>query len=334
MDKIKVGIIGVGALGRHHARLYKESEAAEVVGVFDVQKDNADKVGAEFGIPVFDTWKELAEKCEALSVAVPATYHASTTIPLLEMGKHILSEKPLASDLDGAKKMLEAAKKSNVVLAVGHVERFNPAMTYVEKSIKNERILHVEAKRLAPYPPPRQGMPRRGTEVSVILDLMIHDLDLVLSLMKSEVVKMDVIGAPVLSQSEDVASVRLHFANGGTADISASRISRHPERTLKIYTDSNIYHLDCVKAMVSVETCKINEMTGNDIALEKRNALADELDDFLRAVSETKATGKVAPAKVTGEDGFKALELAVAIEKEARIYCKNRNIDCTKFLLQ
>ena len=131
-EKIKVGVIGVGALGRHHARLYAENPGAEVVGIFDVQKESAQKVGAEFNLKVFDTWEELAEKCDALSVAVPANYHCSTTLPLLAMGKHVLVEKPIAAKVEEAEQMVAAAKANNVVFGVGHVERFNPAMSFLE----------------------------------------------------------------------------------------------------------------------------------------------------------------------------------------------------------
>ena len=126
--KLKVGVIGVGALGRHHARLYNLSENAEVVGVFDTTSATARAVGEEFGLKVYDTWQQLARECDALSVAVPATYHHAMTVPLLEMGKHVLVEKPIAASVEEAEAMVEAARRNNVVLAVGHVERFNPAM--------------------------------------------------------------------------------------------------------------------------------------------------------------------------------------------------------------
>ena len=187
--KLKVGVLGVGALGRHHARLYAQSPNAEMVGIFDVQPETAAKVGAEFNLPVFSDWRSLAEKCDALSVAVPANFHAATTLPLLEMGKHVLVEKPIEASLELAEQMVATARKNNVVLAVGHVERFNPAMDFLEKYAANTRF--IEAHRLAQYPPPRPGLPRRGTEVSVVVDLMIHDIDLVLTMVDSDVAGAD-----------------------------------------------------------------------------------------------------------------------------------------------
>ena len=217
--KLKVGVLGVGALGRHHARLYAQSPNAEMVGIFDVQPETAAKVGAEFNLPVFSDWRQLAEKCDALSVAVPANFHAVTAIPLLEMGKHVLVEKPIEADLALAEKMVETARKNNVVLAVGHVERFNPAMDFLEKYAANTRF--IEAHRLAQYPPPRPGLPRRGTEVSVVVDLMIHDIDLVLTMVDSEVEHFDVVGIPVLSKTEDIVNARIKFKNGSCASLTS-----------------------------------------------------------------------------------------------------------------
>ena len=193
IQKIKVGVIGTGALGRHHARLYAQNPNAEVVGVYDVFPESAAKVAAEFGLKAYTDWKALAEECDALSVAVPATLHAEVTIPLMEMGKHILVEKPIAARIDEAVAMCEAAEKNGVVFGVGHVERFNPCMDFLEKYAHNTRF--IEAHRLAAYPPPRPGMPRRGTEVSVVLDLMIHDIDLVLRMVNAEVERFDVVGS-------------------------------------------------------------------------------------------------------------------------------------------
>ena len=189
-------------------------------------KETAEKVGAEFGLKVFDDWRELAAQCEALSVAVPANYHHSATMPLLEMGKHVLVEKPLAANIPEAVEMVECAKKHGVVFAVGHVERFNPAMDFLEKYAAHTRF--IEAHRLAQYPPPRPGLPRRGTEVSVVLDLMIHDIDLVLTMVDSEVERYDVVGIPVLSKTEDIVNARIKFKNGSCASLTASRVSQEP----------------------------------------------------------------------------------------------------------
>jgi predicted dehydrogenase len=316
--KLKVGVFGVGALGRHHARLYAQSPNAEVVGIFDVNKETAEKVGAEFGLKVFDDWKELAEQCEAMSVAVPATYHASSTIPLLEMGKHVLVEKPIAASVEEAEAMVAAAQKNNVILGVGHVERFNPAMDFLEKYAANTRF--IEAHRLASYPPARPGLPRRGTEVSVVLDLMIHDIDLVLSMVDSEVERFDVSGIPVLSDTEDIVNARIKFKNGSVASLTASRVSQEPMRRFRVFQEDCYLSMDYGQHTGVVLKRNRIGLARKDIALDEKNALAAELEDFIAAVKASQAAGSVVPAKVPGEAGLRALKLATAIEKEVRDY--------------
>ena len=315
-NRLKVGVIGVGALGRHHARLYAQSANADVVGIFDVQKENAEKVGAEFGLAVFDTWQELAEKCDALSVAVPATYHASTVIPLLEMGKHVLVEKPIDAGVEGAEKMVAAAEKNNVVLGVGHTERFNPAMDYFETV--PVKPYFIEIHRLAGYPPSRPGLHPRGTEVSVILDLMIHDLELVLAMAKSEVESFDVTAAPVLSPGEDIASVRIRFANGCCANVTASRISAAPMRRVRVFGENMALSMDFGSPKGCIASVKDGMLVREEVTFAEKNALADELEDFISAVKATQASGKVVPTKVPGTAGLAALKLAVAIEEASR----------------
>lgn len=317
-DKLKVGVIGVGALGRHHARLYAESPNAEVVGIFDVNKETVDKVGAEFNLKVFEKWEDLAAECEALSVAVPANYHAQATIPLLEMGKHVLVEKPIASSIKEAEMMVEAAKKNNVVFGVGHVERFNPAMDFLEKYHAATRF--IEAHRLAKYPPPRPGQHRRGTEVSVVLDLMIHDIDLVLTMVKADVERIDVVGIPVLSGTEDIVNARIKFVNGSCASLTASRVSQEPLRRFRVFQDDCYISMDYGNHFGMVLKRNRLGLARKDVDLDDKNALAAELEDFIAAVNKTKETGIVTPTKVPGDQGLRALRMAVAIEREARRY--------------
>jgi len=320
MPKLKVGVIGTGALGRHHARLYAQSPNAEMVGIFDVQQDAAQRVGAEFNLKVFDTWQELAGNCDALSVAVPANYHAQTTIPLLEMGKHILVEKPVAAKLEEAEAMCAAAAKAGVVFGVGHVERFNPAIDFLEKYAHKTRF--IEAHRLASYPPPRPGMPRRGTEVSVILDLMIHDIDLVLHMVDSEVERFDVVGIPVLSGSEDIVNARIKFVNGSCASLTASRVSQTPMRRFRVFQEDSYISMDYGQHLGMVMKRNKLGLARRDVELDEKNALAAELEDFIAAVQQTRATGVLHETRVSGTQGLKALKLALAIEAEARRYNK------------
>ncbi len=318
MPKLKVGVIGVGALGRHHARLYAQSPNAEVVGIYDVQPETAARVGAEFSLPVFNDWQELAEKCDAFSVAVPANFHARTTIPLLEMGKHVLVEKPLASNLAEGEAMVAAARKAGVVFGVGHVERFNPAMDFLQKYSAATRF--IEAHRLAQYPPPRPGLPRRGTEVSVVLDLMIHDIDLVLTMVNAEVERFDVVGIPVLSSTEDIVNARIKFVNGSCASLTASRVSQEPLRRFRVFQEDCYISMDYGRHFGMVLKRNRIGLARKDVNLDEKNALAAELEDFISAVNRTRESGQLCEPRVSGAQGLRALKLAVEIEAEARRY--------------
>ena len=324
-SKVKVGVIGVGVLGRHHARLYKQSEKAEIVGIYDVNTEGAKAVGAEFDIKVFESIDELADQCEALSVAVPATKHHETAMPLIRKNKHLLIEKPLAATIEEAREIVTEAEKRKLVLGVGHVERFNPAMDYLEKRAALTRF--VEAHRLAGYPPPRKGQHRRGTEVGVVLDLMIHDIDLILSMIDSDVEKFDAVGIPVLSKTEDIASVRIKFKNGSVANLTASRVSVEPMRRFRVFQTDSYLSMDYGQQSGMIIQKKKIGMAQKPISLNEKNALLDELENFLDSVSETIRTGKVHDPKVSGRQGFKALELAINITEEIQDYNKRYGIE-------
>lgn len=323
MSKLKVGVVGVGALGRHHARLYHLSENADVVGIFDVSGKTAEAVGKEFGLKVFDRWEDLAEKCDALSVAVPANFHYASAMPLLRMGKHVLVEKPIAANLREAEEMVAAAAEAGVVLAVGHVERFNPAMDFLEKYSANTRF--IEAHRLACYPPPRPGLPRRGTEVSVVLDLMIHDIDLMLTMVDSEVERFDAVGIPVLSKTEDIVNARIKFKNGSCATLTASRVSQEPMRRFRVFQEDSYISMDYGKHFGMVLKRNRIGLARKDVNLDDKNALAAELEDFIAAVKRTRETGRVCDPKVPGVQGLRALKLATEIEAEVRAYNEHYN---------
>jgi predicted dehydrogenase len=317
-SKVKVGVIGVGVLGRHHARLYNLSENADVVGIYDVSAENSANVGKEFNLKVFDNYIELAKKCDALSVAVPATMHYETAMPLLEMNKHLLLEKPIASEVADGRKLVEMAEQRNLALGVGHVERFNPAMDFLDRHSAETRF--IEAHRLCQYPPARPGQHRRGTEVSVVLDLMIHDLDLILTMVDSEVERIDAVGIPVLSKTDDIANVRLKFKNGTAANITASRVSVDPQRRFRVFLDDCYISMDYANHDAMVLKKNRVGLSRKDISLNEKNALADELEDFVISVRKTIDSGKVVDPKVSGKDGQKALELAVAISDEIKTY--------------
>ena len=317
-SKVKVGVIGVGVLGRHHARLYNLDDNAEVVGIYDVNAEGSAKVGKEFGLKVFDNYIKLAEKCDALSIAVPATRHYETSMPLLKMNKHLLLERPITSEVMDGRRLVEMAKERELVLGVGHVERFNPAMDFLDRHSTETRF--IEAHRLCQYPPARAGQHRRGTEVSVVLDLMIHDLDLILTMVDSEVERIDAVGIPVLSKTDDIANVRLKFKNGTAANLTASRVSVDPQRRFRVFLDDCYISMDYANHEAMVLKKNRVGLSRKDISLNEKNALADELSNFVQSVRKTIDTGKVVNPKVSGEDGQKALELAVAISDEIKSY--------------
>ena len=326
-EKLKVGVIGVGVLGRFHTKLYLENPNVELVGVFDVSSAAAAKVAREFGVKSFSSEAELAAQCDALTVAVPATNHYETAMPLIEMGKHLLMEKPLAATGSQAKELVSAAEKHRIVFGVGHVERFNAAMDFLEKNRSN--TLFIEAHRLAKYPPPRPGMHRRGTEVSVVLDLMIHDLDLVLTMVGSDVERFDAVGMPVLSKTEDIANVRLKFKNGAVANVTASRVSSEPMRKFRVFQTDSYISMDYAKSTGRIIRKSFLGVAMKKVNLCEKNALAAEIADFVDAVRKSKEGPMLYQPKVTGSQGLRALELAEAITKEIDSY--NKKYDLYRF---
>jgi len=224
--KIKVAVLGVGSLGQHHARLYAELAAAGIVeftGIYDAHAETAKKISAKLGVKVFNSIAEAAAASDALNIVTPTVTHYDIAKHLLAQGKHVLVEKPMTEKTEQAAELVQLAQQKNCVLQVGHVERFNPVFKYLQTVATEPRF--IECHRLSPYP-------ARSTDVGVVLDLMIHDLDVVLAFVKSPVTSVDAVGIPVLSASEDIANARLRFANGCVANLTASRVS--PERMRKI----------------------------------------------------------------------------------------------------
>ena len=326
-EKLKVGVIGVGVLGRFHTKLYRENPNVDLVGVFDVSASQAAKIAQEFGTTAYASEAELAARCDALTVAVPATNHYETAMPLIEMGKHLLMEKPLAATVPQARELVAAAEKRKIVFGVGHVERFNAAMDFLEKNRSN--TLFIEAHRLAKYPPPRPGMHRRGTEVSVVLDLMIHDLDLVLTMVGSDVERFDAVGMPVLSKTEDIANVRLKFKNGAVANVTASRVSSEPMRKFRVFQTDSYISMDYAKSAGRIIRKSFLGVAVKKVNLCEKNALAAEIADFVDAVRKSQEGPALYQPKVPGAQGLRALELAEAITREIDSY--NKKYDLYRF---
>lgn len=306
MNKImKVGVFGVGSLGQWHARIYSELENAELIGVYDINKDRASEIAERYNTRPFSDIDELASLIDAASVAVPTDKHFATFNQLIDHKIHLMMEKPIASTTQEAEAMVHTARDNKLILQVGHVERFNPIMEYLEEQLTQPKF--IEAIRLAPYPPPRAGALPRGTEVSVVLDLMIHDLEIILHLVKSPVQTINATGVAVLSPSEDIANVRLLFENSCVANITASRISQEQLRKIRVFQEDTYLSLDYREQVGQLAKKTATGIEISDVPINKDEPLLLELKSFIECVRQQNEP------KVTGEHGSQALKLAVEI---------------------
>ncbi len=310
-NKLRVGVVGVGALGRLHAKFYRLNQDAELVGVHDMNSEAAEKASTEFSCKKFEDPIALASECDALSVAVPAFAHFETAMPLLKMGKHVLIEKPITTEVPHARQLVASAKKKNLVLGVGHVERYNPLTDSI--GLLSTPPLFIEVQRLAPFPPPRPGLYPRGTEVGIVLDLMIHDLDIILAILKDKASSVDAVGMPVLCNDEDIANARIRFSKGTVLNITASRMSQEYSRKIRIFHRDSYLTLDFAKKSGIEYSIKDGAISSRPLCVTDRNALQDEIDDFVRSSLLTIESGVLQKMKVTGEDGLATLELAARI---------------------
>lgn len=228
---VKVGVVGVGVLGSHHVRLWKDIEnltkKVKLVGVYDIDKHKTINIANKYECKAFLSLEELADKCQAATVATPTSSHYEVGIYLLKRGLHLLIEKPLTTSMAEAEELIRLATQKNLILQVGHVERFNPVYRYLKQTIPDPRF--IEVHRLSPFP-------YRSTDIGVILDLMIHDLDIVLNFISAPLLSYEAVGVAVLSEREDIANVRLKFANGCIANLTASRISPEKLRKIRVFS--------------------------------------------------------------------------------------------------
>lgn len=305
--KIKTAVIGVGYLGRLHAQKYSMIEEADFVGVFDTNPARADEIAAEFKTNAFHDIKELFGKVEAVSIVTPTEHHYRLGMEFLSRGVHVMMEKPITATTAEGRALVAEAKKAGAVLQVGHLERFNGAMAALGGRIQNP--LFIDAYRLSPFP-------NRSTDVDVVLDVMIHDLDLVLSMVKADVERVEAFGMPfVMPGKADFASARVVFKNGCVANITASRVSKERVRKINVYQGNTIISIDYGSQGLTVTNAvagapgAVATQVDEDITVEKKDAILEELKSFLECV----ATGK-APV-VSGEDGLRALVLAEQIQE-------------------
>ena len=299
LKKIRVAVVGTGEFGRNHARVYRELDGAELVGIYDQNPQRAAAVAQEFQTPVLQSLEELRARANAVSVAVPTTAHAEVGCKLLEMGLDVLVEKPMAVDLAEADALISAARKNKRILQVGHVERFNPAVRAVEPIVS--RPLFFEVHRLGVFTP-------RSLDVDVIYDLMIHDLDILLALVKEPVTEVKAVGIPVLTDKVDIAHARLEFAGGAVANVTASRVSTERVRKMRFFQRHEYISLDYARRdalRIGVEKPGAQPEFG----FEKLNApTAEPLHAELEGFIDSVRTRKEPPTN--GAAGRAALALA------------------------
>jgi predicted dehydrogenase len=298
MNKLRVGVVGVGHIGKNHARLYAELSGAQFTAIYDTDAARAREIANELSVVAAASLEEFAEKVDAASVATPTNTHFEIGRELLARGKHLLIEKPITENTAHASELAALAAERRLVLQVGHVERFNPVLSALEKRLTNPRF--IEAHRLSPYP-------NRSTEIGVVLDLMIHDLEIILHLVRSPVQTIDAVGVPVLSRGEDIANARLRFENGCVANITSSRISPEQMRKIRVFQENAYLSLDYQNQSGEMYRRTADGLTREEVAIERGEPLKRELASFL----ECAATGR-AP-KVSGFQATAALELAVEI---------------------
>ena len=296
--KIRCGVVGTGYLGRHHARLYKALETCELVGIVEPDDARAAEICGEYGCERFATLEQLAAACDAVSIVVPTDLHCLVALPLLKGGCRLLVEKPLCTNLNEAERIVEAARAAGCVVQVGHIEHYNPVMGYLENAVTAPKF--ITADRLAPFNP-------RGTEVGVVLDLMIHDLGVILALVKSPVRSVEAVGVNVLSPSEDIANARITFENGCVANINTSRVSMKKVREIRVFQPANYLSLDFMNQAGHFLRKEGVELVREEIPIEKDEPLKLELASFVEVVREA------GQPKVGTELGKSALELALQI---------------------
>jgi predicted dehydrogenase len=294
--------------------LYRECAEAELVGIYDANEENARRVAAELGTQVYATPDALSEAVEAMSVAVPTDGHYAVVKRLLEQGKHVLVEKPIAQTVAEAEELVALAESKGLVFGVGHVERFNPVLDSLAEVPGLPRF--IEVQRLAGYPPPRPGLPPRGTEVSVVLDLMIHDIDVVLNLVGSAVKKIDAVGVSILSPTEDIANVRLLFENGCVATLTASRVSQECLRKIRVFKPAAYLSLDYQEQRGEIAGIAEGKVWRQAVPVHPRNALQVELQDFCQSIASSRGQGHRHEPRVSGVAGLAALKVAEQIIAE------------------
>jgi len=302
-DTIAAAVVGLGYLGKFHAEKYAASQKCKLVAVVDIDQARAREIGEAVGVPALADYRDLIGRAQCASVAVPTRFHFQVARDLIEAGIDVLVEKPLTADIIEARNLVAAAAAKHVILQVGHLERFNPAIRRLEGVIKEPKF--VECHRLAPFV-------ERGTDVDVVLDLMIHDIDVISSLVRSPVERVEAVGVPVLTDKTDIANARIKFANGCIANVTSSRVSVKRERKIRFFQPDAYISIDYDqrRAQIYYKPAPGAGWLGiraENIEIKEGDALADEIDAFLDCVRTR------TPPLVGGSEGLRALEIASMI---------------------
>lgn len=302
MQKIKLGVVGIGHLGMKHSRIYAElSSKVEVAGLCDVNPERLSEAKAQFSAEIFSDYHKLLGKLDAVSICVPTRLHSIIAKDFLLSGSHVLVEKPMTSTLKEADELIAAAQKKKLILQVGHVERFNSAFQSIKTLAKNPKF--VECHRLNPFP-------NRSLDIGVVLDLMIHDIDIILGLVESKISDIQAVGVKVLSDYEDIANARITFKNGCVCNLTASRISDETMRKIRLFLEETYISLDYVKQEAFIYKKHGSLISKHALPIEKEEPLKQELESFVDCV-----LNKQKPV-VSGIEGRAALELALKISSK------------------
>jgi len=303
MDPIRVGVIGVGYLGEHHARIYSEMAGVKLTGVVDPDEERARKIGKKVGCPFFTKHGEILGSVDAVSIAAPTSFHHDLSLDCLKNNIDVLLEKPMTVTLEEADRLVQEAEQNKRIFQIGHLERFNGAIRKLKEVVKDPRF--VESHRIGPFV-------NRGTDVDVILDLMIHDIDILLSVVQSKVSEIRAVGTPVISSNVDIANARIEFEGGCVANVTASRVSLKKERKIRIFQPNAYISLDYQLQELMVYRRVMDPEKGPQIRMEKIETAKDEplrveLEAFIHSVRSREHP------VVSGRDGREALKVALKI---------------------
>ncbi len=306
--KTRVGVIGVGHLGQHHARIYAGMDGVELAGICDKDPGRARPLARKYKTNAFSDYRQMFGLIDCASVVVPTELHFAVAKDCLENGISVLIEKPMAKSVEEAEGLLSTARQRGLTIQVGHVERFNAAVRALDEITGNVRF--IECHRLGPFK-------KRALDVGVVLDLMIHDIDIILALVRSEIASIDAVGVNILTDHEDLANVRIRFSNGAVANLTASRVTDKEMRKIRLFKDDCYISLDYIKQEAVLYRKINNRITGKLINIKKEEPLKKELEAFIGCIKSGERP------LVSGEEGRDALRIALQIEDAVKLNFKN-----------